>query len=95
MALFPFIRGIAFYRRVRAAIPAAGPIAFDRVARARVICDGPGCRILVVGGSLQGRGRGKLHHLLVIGVGDVHDTEWISGFGAPAVFRAVLLADFI
>jgi hypothetical protein len=40
---------------------------------------------IVVCGSFQRRAFGELRHLLVIGVGDVHDAEWISN--SDALFR--------
>src|SRR5712664_838452 len=84
-ALFPFMRGVAWYGGVRAAVPATRPIPFDRAGLAAVISSTPALCILVVRGSLQRSTAGEPRHLLVIGIGDVHDPEWISS--SKARFR--------
>src|ERR1700681_1666929 len=43
----------------------------------------PSLCVLVVGRLLQRRTGGELHHLLVIGIGDVQDAEWIFHWVAP------------
>jgi hypothetical protein len=84
-ALFPFMRGVAWYGGVRTAVPATRPIAFDRAVLAAVVRSTPALCIHVVRGSLQRSTVGEPRHLLVIGIGDVHDPEWISS--SKARFR--------
>src|SRR6266700_2328255 len=89
--LFPLIRGIARHGGVRAPVPAARPAPFHRAVSAAVISAFPGLRIIVVVGSLQCRTSGELSHLLVIGIGNIHDTEWISNSAGFALrFHVVL-----
>src|SRR6202790_1263260 len=58
-------------------------MAFDRVVLAAAVRGAPGFCVLVVGRLPQRRTGGELHHLLVIGIGDVQDAEWIFHWVAP------------
>jgi hypothetical protein len=52
-------------------------MAFDGAVLAVAVSRGSGLRIVVVSGFLPRRAAGELSHFGVIGIGNIHDTEWI------------------
>src|SRR5262249_6174105 len=90
LALFPSSRGVSRDRGIRSAIPAAGPVSFDRAVLITVAGFSPCRRIFIVRCSPE-RGTGcELQHLLVVRMGNIHDAKWISSplalvHGADAV----------
>jgi len=52
-------------------------LAFDRAALAR-IASAPWLCVFLISGFFRRRVLGKLHHVIVVGVWNVHDAEWIS-----------------
>src|SRR5262245_2670843 len=56
--------------------------------RSRSLGGRPGLCIFIVRRSRELGSGGELQHLLVVGIGDVHDVEWISSWAA-LVHRAL------
>src|SRR2546430_3106387 len=77
--MFPFIGGIARYGGVRCTIPAARPFAFNRAALVARIASAPWLCIFIGGGIFRYRVAGEPHHVIIVGVWNVHDAERISG----------------
>src|SRR4051812_17816327 len=78
LALFPFIGGVARDGGIRCTVPAARPLAFERAAAVTRIFSAPRFCILVVGGFFRCGVASELRHVIVVGIWNVHDAEWIS-----------------
>src|SRR5262249_16218568 len=61
--LFPFVRGVSRDGRIRAAVPPARPMSFDRGMRSAIACGRPGFGICIVTGSSEPCAGGELRHV--------------------------------
>jgi hypothetical protein len=81
LTLLPFTRGISWDRRVSASVPPAGPITLDHAVIA-IAWGRPCFCIFIVRGSNEFGTGGEFQHLLVVGIGNIHDAKWIASIAA-------------